>query len=165
MDRRRRILIEANNVAASHFTAARLLAEHAHAGQTDKQGVDYIDHVAAVAAKVADYGYLAVTAAWLHDVVEDTDISRGDLVRLGFPLAVVEIVDAVTRRHGETYTDFIERCAAAGHLARQVKLADLAHNLDDSRGPRPDALTARYHAARVRLATAELTWEMEMRRT
>lgn len=157
--------VAAYNRNGSHVAAAMMVAKIAHAGQVDKQGVDYCEHVKAVAAAVEDCGTIAVAAAWLHDTVEDTPVTRSDLVALDFPLVVVEIVDAVTRRDFETYSAFIDRVIAAGHLPRQVKLADLGHNLDDSRGPRPDSLTLRYEEARGRIGAAEIAWMMEMRRS
>ena len=47
----------------------------------------------------------------------------------GFPEAIVEAVDLLTRRDGGAYDDFIEQLAPNA-LARRVKLADLANHLD-----------------------------------
>src|SRR5699024_8102125 len=52
------------------ITEAKTLAQQAHAGQTDKAGRPYIEHVARVAAQVAFWPE-AEAVAWLHDVVED----------------------------------------------------------------------------------------------
>lgn len=137
--------------------AARLLAEQAHAGQ--KYGErPYIVHPADVAARVADHGPNAVMAAWLHDVVEDTPITLDDLRREGFPDHVVEAVDAVTRRSGETYMQFVHR-AAEHPLGRIIKLADNASNtakLDDIPDPATrNGLRRRYTRARRILLSAE----------
>jgi (p)ppGpp synthase/HD superfamily hydrolase len=53
------------------------IARRAHAGQVDKAGLDYITHPARVAAGVRLHGGKneAVAAAWLHDVLEDCDVS------------------------------------------------------------------------------------------
>lgn len=74
-----------------------------------------------------------VAAGWLHDVVEDTPVSLGALASV-FPARVVEAVDALTRREGEPYFEYIER-ARENRVARTVKRCDLAHNLDVSRLP------------------------------
>lgn len=72
---------------------AEQLARIAHAGQVDKQGLPYIEHVARVAASVVtdvcatvpDTGSTAVAAAWLHDVLEDTPTTAADLLAAGIP--------------------------------------------------------------------------------
>ncbi len=105
------------------------LAERAHRGQTDKAGQPYIDHPRAVAEMLREHGSNAIMAGLLHDVVEDTDITLDDLCAEGYPYEVVRAVDAVTRRAGETYMQFVTR-AARDPLGRLVKLADNKHNTD-----------------------------------
>lgn len=59
----------------------------------------------------------------------------------------MDAVDALTRRTGETYSEYILR-VKKNPTAVTVKLADLAHNLDESRcGGLPDSLRARYEKA------------------
>lgn len=123
---------------------ADALAAAAHAGQVDKAGAPYVNHVRAVAAALAGHGEHAVMAGLLHDIVEDTPMTLGGLRQLGYPDDVVRAVDAVTRRPGEAYLDLIQR-AAADPLGRLVKLADNAHNA------RPDRLAALDPAVAQRL--------------
>lgn len=111
---------------------ADALAEQAHRGQVDKAGRPYIEHLRAVARMLAEHGDHAVMAGLLHDVVEDTPVTLDDLRAAGYPPEVVDAVDSVTRRQGETYMDMIRR-AAAHPLGRLVKLADNAHNSDETR--------------------------------
>lgn len=115
--------------------AARLVATAAHAGQVDKGGAPYIEHPAFVADRVRELGgdEVAVAAAWLHDVVEDTPVSLDALASV-FHADVVDTVDGVTRRRGEEYGEFVAR-AILGGRSRLVKLADVEHNLDVSRLP------------------------------
>lgn len=92
--------------------------------------------------------------AVLHDAIEDTDATLGDLQRLGYSGAIVGAVDCLTRRDGETYDAYIGR--VEGHaIARRVKLADLADNLANNQCLEPTAETrariARYEKARARL--------------
>ena len=77
--------------------------------------------------------------AWLHDVVEDTDVTLADLEDIGFAPEVVEAVRLLTREHqqegdGSDYRAYKDRLFAArgeaGRLARAVKLADASENLD-----------------------------------
>jgi (p)ppGpp synthase/HD superfamily hydrolase len=116
----------------STIEAADRLAEGAHAGQFDKAGNPYIDHPRAVARMLREHGDEAVMAGLLHDVVEDTYVTLDDLRAAGFPERVVAAVDAVTRRQGETYMDFVRR-GATDELGRLVKLADNAHNSSPER--------------------------------
>lgn len=143
--------------------AARLVATAAHTGQVDKGGAPYIEHPAFVADRVRLLGgdEVAAAAAWLHDVVEDTPVSLDALASV-FPARVVEAVDGVTRREGESYSDFVAR-AAVGARSRLVKLADVEHNLDVSRLPgggvdlseADRARLARYERARGVLLVGE----------
>ena len=73
----------------------------------------------------------AQIVALLHDVVEDSVLTLGDLADKGFDRSVLNAVDCLSRRSGEPYGDYIER-VATDHLAREVKLSDLADNLANS---------------------------------
>ena len=110
------------------------LAAKAHEGQVDKAGAPYILHPLRVMLRLSSLDERI--AAVLHDVVEDSDITLEALRAEGFSEAVLHAVDAVTRRAGEDYDDFIRR-AAADPLGRRVKLADLAENSDLSRIAQP----------------------------
>lgn len=108
---------------------ADLVAYMAHRGQVDKIGADYICHPRMVASFVE--GEKAKAVALLHDVLEDTYLTEGDLR----PVFGDEITDAVlilTRDEQEDYFDYIRR-VKKHPLAKQVKLADLRHNTDRSR--------------------------------
>ncbi len=110
------------------------IAAKAHSGQTDKAGAPYILHPLRVMLRVTTpYEQMA---AVLHDVVEDTSITLDDLRAEGFSEKVVAAVDALTKRDGETRVDTAKR-AAANPIARFVKLADNAENMDFSRIPNP----------------------------
>jgi (p)ppGpp synthase/HD superfamily hydrolase len=101
------------------------IAARAHAGQRDKQGAPYILHPLRVMMSVQ--GEEAQMVAVLHDVIEDTSVTEHDLRREGFGENVIAGVLGVTRKAGESYTDFVLR-GARHPLAKQVKLADLADN-------------------------------------
>lgn len=109
---------------------ASRLAFKAHAGAVDKAGVPYIEHPRAVASRVT--GDAAKAVAWAHDVLEDTETTVEDLREEGLTEEVIDGIVAMTRRDGEDYLDFVRR-AKANPLARQVKLADIIHNMDLSR--------------------------------
>ena len=110
---------------------AEAIARAAHDGQVDKAGMPYADHPARVAARCAP-DEEAMAAAWLHDVLEDTDVSAAQLRAHGIPDAVIAAVESLTRRHDEQADDYYAR-VAANPLALKVKRADLADNSDPSR--------------------------------
>lgn len=106
----------------------------AHEGQLDKAGMPYIFHPIQVMNRVSsDHEKMA---AVLHDVIEDTAITLENLEREGFPSEVLEAIDALTKRPGETRLQAALR-AVAHPIARTVKLADNAENMDLSRIPDP----------------------------
>jgi (p)ppGpp synthase/HD superfamily hydrolase len=81
-------------------TQAQMFATAAHAaiGQKRKySGDDYIVHPARVASIVTQHGGTdeMVAAAWLHDTVEDTDVSP-DLILDMFGGKVADIVEGLT---------------------------------------------------------------------
>ena len=112
------------------------IAAAAHAGATDKGGHPYILHPLRVMLAV-DSAEERI-AAVLHDVVEDTDWTFDRLRREGFSTRILEALDALTRREDEDYLAFVRR-SRINPIARTVKLADLADNMDLTRLPSPTA--------------------------
>ena len=108
------------------------IAVEAHAGQIDKANEPYILHPLRVMFDVQ--GKEARIVAVLHDVVEDCkDWNFGRLKDEGFSPAVLEALEAVTKRDDEKdYMAFINR-AGANEIGRRVKMADLNDNMDMSR--------------------------------
>ena len=105
------------------------LAYTAHHGQVDKAGVPYIFHPLHLAEAMEDE--ISCCAALLHDTVEDTDVT---LVQLAdeFPAEVVEAVRLLTHDPDTDYFAYV-RAIKANPVAMKVKLADLAHNTDETR--------------------------------
>lgn len=122
------------------------IAERFHRGQIDKSGRAYIGHPRAVAAKVAAAGgdVAQQMAALLHDVVEDTAATATSLAEMGVPAEVVDLVDAMTHRAGESQEDYLTRLARTPR-AVMIKRADIAHNSD------PDRMARLNPATRARL--------------
>lgn len=112
---------------------ARQLAEKAHKGQTYKDKDYFIYHVMGVTGLVSEATGDSEehrTVAILHDVVEDSDISIEE-IRYKFGDRIGDSVDAITRRKGETYDDYIERCAE-DDIASIVKTCDATFNMLES---------------------------------
>lgn len=101
-----------------------------HACQKDRLGIPYIFHPYHVAEQMQDE--ITTAIALLHDVIEDTDATKEELLSQGFPTEVVEAVAVLTKAPNEEYKDYIRR-VRENPLAVKVKLADLEHNTDRSR--------------------------------
>ena len=118
---------------------AIFLATWVHEGIIDKGGDDYINHPLRISVKCSYETTQCI--AILHDVVEDSEghkkVTLQDLRELGFSDAVVNGVDAVTRRiyedgTKEPYFDFIERCCK-NNAGRSVKKEDINDNMNEDR--------------------------------
>ena len=136
---------------------AKALAKESHEGLTDKYGNPYFEHLERVADRVRGMEFtcvgetseidLYVAAAYLHDIIEDTEITEGDL-RLEFRHdELIEAVKLLTRGEGVAYSDYVasikNSCFTSGAIARVVKLADLFDHLMGPT-PCPESLVSRY---------------------
>lgn len=132
-------------------------ARAAHAGQRDKAGRPYAEHLRAVAEGVRARGgdEEQIAAAWLHDAVEDDRLTERWLEEAALTRRTRDIVLAVTKRSGETPEAYAARILATPG-ALLVKEADLAHNADPARlavldGPTRTRLTEKYTRMRALL--------------
>lgn len=107
------------------------IAIKAHQGQTARDGTPFIDHPLRLmnAAQGEDQQIVAV----LHDVVERSDWTVDALREAGLQPDLATAIDALSRRSGEDYSDFVIR-AAANPLARSVKILDLEDKVNVGRG-------------------------------
>ena len=106
------------------------LCYEAHAGQVDKSGLPYVHHPLHLAEQMHDENTTIV--ALLHDVVEDTDYTIEDLEAMDFGPDVIKAIRLMTHDDSVPYMDYV-REIAKNPIAREVKLADLAHNSDLTR--------------------------------
>ena len=124
-------------------------SEQAHRGQVRLSGEPYITHPLAVAGALAEWRLdaQAIVAALLHDVMEDTEVSKAEIAeRFGKPVA--ELVDGLSkleRLEFQSYQDaqadnFRKMLMAMARDLRIVliKLADRLHNLQTMAAVRPD---------------------------
>jgi len=102
------------------------IAASAHAGYLAPNDEPYILHPLRV--MLALEGDEERIVAVLHDVVEKTGWSLDNLRSEDFPEHILAAIDSVTRRHGEEYTDFVQR-TRENDLGRRVKIADLKDNI------------------------------------
>ena len=128
---------------------AYLVAMEAHQGQTRHSGEPYITHPVEVACILAEQKMDAETimAALLHDVIEDTPVSKEEL-KEAFGFQVAELVDGVSKL---TQIEFVSRAHMQAENFRKmvlamakdirvilVKLADRLHNMRTLGVLRPD---------------------------
>ncbi len=119
---------------------AYLYAEQAHDGQSRRTGEPYVTHPLAVASILADMHMdsQSLIAAMLHDVIEDTGISK-EALSDQFGDTVAQLVDGVSKlakidfsSRAEAQAENFQKMALA--MSRDirvilVKLADRLHNM------------------------------------
>lgn len=114
------------------FQIALELAVEKHKNQTDKAGNPYILHPLHVMENVNSKEGKIV--AILHDIIEDTDITENYLLKIGLSKRIVDAVVALTRSEDMDYQEYIKNLSS-NPLAKEVKLADLEHNMNLKRLP------------------------------
>ncbi len=128
---------------------AYLFGAEAHQGQRRLSGEPYIYHPLAVARILAEMrlDHQSIVAAILHDVIEDTETAKEQLVELFGP-EVAELVDGVSKL---THIEFETKAEAQAENFRKmmlamvqdirvilIKLADRLHNMRTLGVMRPD---------------------------
>lgn len=106
------------------------LCFEAHKEQVDKTGMPYVFHPFHLAEQMDDE--ISTICALLHDVVEDTDTTFADLLNMGFPQEVVDVLKLLTHDDAVPYLDYVKKIST-NSVAKQVKIADLKHNSDNTR--------------------------------
>ena len=125
-------------------------AREAHKGARRRSGEPYILHPIAVAKIVISelgLGSTSICAAFLHDVVEDTDYTRDDIER-AFGKKIADIVEGMTKISGGIFGD---KASEQAETFRKlllsmstdirvvlVKMADRLHNMRTLGSMRPE---------------------------
>jgi len=135
---------------AQAFGRAYAFSAQAHQGQFRKGGEPYITHPLAVAEILAEWSMDGQTlvAALLHDVMEDTNVSR-ETISQDFGPAVAALVDGVTKldqlkfeskaqAHAESFRKMLLAMAQDVRVIL-IKLADRLHNMRTLKAMLPEA--------------------------
>ena len=114
---------------------ASMLANLLFEDKKDKGGYSYIGHLQFVSNKGQNEDEKIV--GLIHDVIEDTVVSKTILKELGFRDKIVDAVELLTRKTDDYY-EYIDSIINSNNLlAITVKMYDLSHNMDISRIPNP----------------------------
>ncbi|WP_019028707.1 bifunctional GTP diphosphokinase/guanosine-3',5'-bis pyrophosphate 3'-pyrophosphohydrolase [Colwellia piezophila] len=128
---------------------AYIVARDAHDGQMRSSGDPYITHPVAVALNLAQMNldHETLMAALLHDVIEDTEVTKDELAEL-FGHTVAELVEGVSKLDKLKFTNkeemqaenFRKMVLAMVQDIRVIliKLADRTHNMRTLGSLRPD---------------------------
>lgn len=134
---------------------AEMIARGAHDGQM-YGGHKYVYHLEMVVRKVHELfpesprlGEL-IQVAWLHDVIEDTEVTFEELIQFGFSRDVAVAVERLSKTEGmplETYYEIV--CSHS--LAFKVKVADTLANLTQSTKERQTRRILKYSTQLAKL--------------
>lgn len=111
--------------------------------KVDKAGERYLNHLYRVSNRLDDI--TEKIAGLLHDIVEDTEVTYYDLLEMGFPIDIIEIISLVTNKKIDKtnmtkeekldlYNQKIDSIINSGNIhALRVKEADMSDNYDEDR--------------------------------
>ena len=168
---------DASNESLDLIDRAYEVAKKAHEGQLRKSGDPYITHPVAVAEILADIGLdsSAISAALLHDTVEDTGYTL-EAIKKDFGNEVAALVDGVTKLDKLTYgpnaeAETLRKMVIA--MSRDIrvliiKLADRLHNARtwkfvpyESASRKARETLEIYAPLANRLGISTIKWELE----
>ena len=126
------------------------IAMDAHEGQRDRDGNAVILHPLIV-------GGMGKTDAekcegFLHDVIEDTDLTIEDLRDEDIPEEIIVALQLCTHDDSLTYDEHVQRIIDSGNMtAINVKLNDLHHNIAWGKAYNYPDLVAKHEAAQKKI--------------
>ena len=100
------------------------IAAHGNQRYGDLPYAFHLDHVAGTARRFGLVSYFAVAAAYLHDVLEDTDKTADD-VEAVVGDCTTEIVRTVTKTKGESRKAYYDRIVLRSDPSIRVDAAEL----------------------------------------
>ena len=155
------------------------LAKKAHDGQKRRDGSEYITHCIAAADICVEMGLDedSIIGALLHDVIEDTDISKETIAKQFGP-SVAELVEGVTKLTRVQYTNHEDEqmenlrkmlmAMAKDIRVILIKIADRLHNMRTMDYQTPEKQRIKSHETMEiyapiahRLGMQKAKWELE----
>lgn len=122
---------------------ASKLIEILFKGRVDNAGAPYLEHLYGVAKRLEGESLELRTAGLLHDTLEDIeDVTEYDLLDIGFPYRVIELVKGVTNdffcyqnmKKQEIYHNKITKIIESRDIELiKLKYADMSDNLSETR--------------------------------
>lgn len=117
----------------NYAALAEQIATYAHDGQKRQHNSeeDFLEHPRRIVSMIdptADNYTAKACVAWLHDVLEDTEVTPQELLDAGLPSNIVDAVIAITHLDNEPRTSYYDRILK-NHLATQIKILDMLDNL------------------------------------
>lgn len=104
------------------------LATRVYFGLRDLDGNPAILH--AIHVGMNGSGKTQMIVGFLHDVIEDSDITLSDLEIWGYSKDVIASIDLLTHRKEVPYKEYLKKIVASGNLcAIEVKMNELKHNI------------------------------------
>ena len=164
-----------NLTACGIVRRAHDFAELAHQGQFRSNKVTpYFSHPERVVSVLEQVGITddeILAAAFLHDTIEDCDVSEDDIFTL-FGDRVLRCVVQMTnkiegdnheREHGQVsfldkHASLVKHCQEMDQDAKWIKLADRLDNLRDAKSNWRPKRTKRYAVAGYELVEAMIPW-------
>ncbi|HIR74375.1 TPA: hypothetical protein IAB95_02605 [Candidatus Ventrenecus avicola] len=99
--------------------------------KTDKANSNYMNHLLRVSQDFNDINIKSM--ALMHDVLEDTPITKEDLCILGYSDEFIETLELLSNTY-DTYQEYIDHLIHShNQVAMKIKLKDLLHNMDLTR--------------------------------
>lgn len=139
-----------------------VLSSTKHLEMVDKAGMPYILHPIRVMNNLHTKDLELMTIAIGHDLLEDTDVTVGLLINMGFSNRVITALTILNHLKDESYEDYIERICS-NYDAILVKMADIEDNsrVNRLKGVREKDFKRfeKYARAYVRLEKAKLEFE------
>ena len=113
------------------YERSQKLVEKLFSNKLDKGNHNYLDHLKHVSQDFTSKRKKSM--ALMHDVLEDTSLTKKDLESLGYDLEFIHVLELLTNTY-PTYEEYIDHLLNSKNKdAFEIKMKDLLHNMDLTR--------------------------------
>ena len=117
------------------YERSQLIVQELFQEKKDKSGHPYMNHLIKVSEDFEEERIKSM--ALMHDVLEDTKLTSKDLKTLGYDEDFIKVLELLTNTY-DTYEEYIDTLLKSNnHIAIQIKMKDVLHNMDISRFASP----------------------------